>query len=60
MIGWNPARDHVLLSGYGARAVAQAVAGAKTDAGGSTVVTLADHTRILFADIKGIGANWFV
>ena len=60
VIGWNPARDHVLLSGYGANAVARAVAGAKTDVGGSTVVTLADHTRILFADIKGIGANWFV
>jgi Ca2+-binding RTX toxin-like protein len=59
-IGWNPAQDEVALYGYAPNAIAKAVAGAKVDAGGSTVVTLADHTRILFADVTGISKSWFV
>jgi hypothetical protein len=49
---WNftQGQDHVALFGYGANAVANALASAVV-AGGSTLVTLPDNTQITFAGI---------
>ncbi len=58
VLGWNAAADRISLSGYAAGAAAVALADA-TVAAGSTVITLSDHTRIVFADATGLNATWF-
>ncbi len=51
--GFIPGSTFVLLSGYGATAMADALAGATT-AGGSTTLALADGTQVTFAGISGL------
>lgn len=52
-------QDHVALFGYGVNAVRDAVANA-TVAFGSTTVTLADNTRITFANVARLTAQDFL
>jgi hypothetical protein len=49
------ANDTVWLSGYGAAAAGDALSGA-TSSGGSTTITLADNTRITFSDIASVAS----
>ncbi len=55
---WDPSRDYVFLVNYGAAADGAAVA-SQVQSGGSTVVTLADHTQITFLGTHGVGAPNF-
>ncbi len=58
---WNFAQglDHAALFGYGVNAVRDAVANASV-ASGSTTVTLADNTRITFANVARLTAQDFL
>jgi Ca2+-binding RTX toxin-like protein/plastocyanin len=49
------ANDTVLLSGYGVAAAADALSGA-TSGGGSTTITLSDNTRITFSDLSSVSS----
>ena len=56
--GWNPRHDQLDLERFASGAAAGAIASAVV-AGGSTIVTLPDATRITFAGVSGIGNGWF-
>ncbi len=47
------------MQGYGANAV-QAALGSATVAGGSTTLTLSDHTSVTFIGVTGLNAANFV
>ncbi len=51
--GYGAINDQVQLSGYGANEVADALATAKTT-GAGTMITLADNTRVLFANVASL------
>src|SRR6185312_11667565 len=51
--------DHVHLQGYGGSAVADALAGAVT-ANGNTTITLGDGTHIAFLNVASLAATDFV
>jgi Ca2+-binding RTX toxin-like protein len=55
VIGDFSAIDNVMLISYGAGEAANAIAGATT-AGGSTTITLSDHTKITFTGVTNSGA----
>ena len=55
MIANFSANDIVHLSGYGASAAANALAGA-ISSGGSTTITLSDSTQITFLDVASASA----
>ena len=55
---WDPSRDYVFLIGYGGAADAQAAA-AQVQAGGNTLVTLADRTQIWFMGTHGVAQSSF-
>ncbi|HEX4262296.1 MAG TPA: hypothetical protein VHY76_14460 [Acetobacteraceae bacterium] len=57
-MGFNSS-SHVTLQGYTPDAVSTAVATA-TVAGGSTAITLADHTTILFEGVTNLTSAAFV
>jgi Ca2+-binding RTX toxin-like protein len=58
--GFNTAAgDRVTLQNYGADAVQSALASA-TVAGGSTAITLPDHTTILFQGVTNLSSAAFV
>ncbi len=60
VFGFNAAKgDHISLQGYGANAV-QAALGSATVAGGSTTLTLSDHTSVTFIGVTGLNAANFV
>jgi Ca2+-binding RTX toxin-like protein len=57
--GFNPAFDEIDLVGYGSQAVASAL-GSAVVSGGSTVLTLTDSTRIIFAGVTNLNASSFL
>jgi Ca2+-binding RTX toxin-like protein len=60
VLGFSVAKgDHISLQGYGANAAQSALAGA-TVAGGSTTLTLSDHTSVTFIGVTGLNAANFV
>jgi hypothetical protein len=57
--GFDSVRSHIDLQGYGKNEVANALK-SQTVVGGTTTITLSDHTKISFAGVSQLTANDFI